>query len=271
MYLLYCDESNLEERPGDFLLYGGVAIDTGRALDLSRAIDTIRRDAGIEPASRLKFNPAPDRLSHADFIRVKEQVLRAACEHEVRMFIYLVLHDVAGDPDQARRYGINTVCYHFNVFLRNLNETGLVLIDRFNDEGNQIDGHLVEKFSTGISGLPFTPVQRLSQIVGFHYSAIGQSNFPTLIDIALGSFRFAVNAQSRNDNGKLETAGRLLTLINPLIHRHPNRERVSHLGVCFSPSYVRIDRYRAKYIAMKDFFSRSGIEIEQDVEDPPLR
>jgi hypothetical protein len=36
MYLLYCDESNLEERSGIFFVYGGLAIHSDAALQISR-------------------------------------------------------------------------------------------------------------------------------------------------------------------------------------------------------------------------------------------
>ena len=51
VHLLYCDETNLEERPGDFLIYGGITIDASRALDLSKEIDEIRRRAGVPSLS----------------------------------------------------------------------------------------------------------------------------------------------------------------------------------------------------------------------------
>jgi hypothetical protein len=45
VHLLYCDETNLQERRGDFLIYGGITIDSARVLDLSHRIDAIRRGA----------------------------------------------------------------------------------------------------------------------------------------------------------------------------------------------------------------------------------
>jgi len=61
---------------------------------------------------------------------------------------------------------------------------------------------------------------RLARILGFHYAAIGQSHFGSLIDIILGSFRFAVNAHTRNQAEKLTTAGHLLSLLRRLFLRN---------------------------------------------------
>jgi hypothetical protein len=47
---------------------------------------------------------------------------------------------------------------------------------------------------------------RLKNIVGLHYSAIGQSHYPTLIDIVLGTLRFGINSFTREDPSRLETA-----------------------------------------------------------------
>jgi hypothetical protein len=62
VHLLYCDETNLEERKGDFFAYAGVAVEGARARDLSHRIDNIRTDARVPPEYRLKFNPGPECL-----------------------------------------------------------------------------------------------------------------------------------------------------------------------------------------------------------------
>ena len=59
MHLLYCDESNLEERAGDFLLYGGLMVDPARAGALSAAVDELRAQHGVPRDYHLKFNPGP--------------------------------------------------------------------------------------------------------------------------------------------------------------------------------------------------------------------
>ena len=78
MHLLYCDESNLEERDGDFLIYGGVVIDGVRSRKLSQEVDLIRAGAGVDPSFKLKFNPGPPNLSHEDFLSLKQAVIEAA-------------------------------------------------------------------------------------------------------------------------------------------------------------------------------------------------
>ncbi|KAH2813675.1 hypothetical protein KXV85_004940, partial [Aspergillus fumigatus] len=45
MDLLYCDESNLENRAGEFLLYGGIRIPGDQAAALSTRIEALRAEA----------------------------------------------------------------------------------------------------------------------------------------------------------------------------------------------------------------------------------
>lgn len=264
MHLLYCDETNLQERPGDFFVYSGIVVRADRARDLSHRIDQIRADANVPTSYRLKFNPGPENLEHRQFIELKRSIVAAAVEANVGLLVSTILHDIATDPDTARLNAINTICFHFDCLLGRIPSPGLVLIDRFNDR--QADAHLAEKFSVGVTGLPHTPQLRLSHIVGFHYSAIGQSHFCSLVDVVLGSLRFAVNAFTRGEAVNLETAKRILEGIAPLFYRGDgDRAPVSELSFFFSPKTVRKPAYRDKYIALKAFLTESGIDTAQRI------
>lgn len=263
MHFLYCDETNLEERSGDFLIYGGMIIDAEQALKLSNVVDEIRADFGVDPSFRLKFNPGPQHLDHKEFIALKQAIIEAAIGCGSHLVAYVILHDIATNPDEARRNGINVVCYHFDCILNRIGGPGMVLIDRFNDAGNQIEGHLSEKFSIGITGLPYSTQKRLKNIVGFHYSAVGQSHFPSIVDIVLGSLRFAINAHTRNIEKHRDTGVVLLKLIEPMFWRRRDATSVPELGFLFSPKIIKSDRYRATYQALKDHLHEAGIQTEQ--------
>lgn len=265
MNLLYCDESNLEEKSGDFLLYAGVVINGASAAALSSAIDMIRKQRRVPVDYRLKFNPGPEGLKHAEFIELKSAIIKSAVEHGAQLIAYAVLHDLARDPDLARRNGINTVCYHFHCILQRLDAHGLVLIDRFSDGNNEIEAHLRDKFSIGLTGLPYSSELRLDTIVGFHYSAVGQSHFASLIDIVVGSLRFAINAHTRGKSEHTETAKAILRSLAPMFFRTPGQSMVPELGFQFSPKVVKSDRYRAQYASLKDFLGQAGVEIEQPI------
>lgn len=267
MHLLYCDETNIEDRQGDFLIYGGLMFDCNSAIQLSRELDAIRLKYKVPREYCLKFNPGPEGLSHAEFIELKQGVLELAAGYNVRLIVYLILHDIATNKDLARRNGINQVCYNFDGILNSIEDTGLVLIDRFNDDGNQIDSHLREKFTTGITGLPYTPEKRLTNIVGFHYSAIGQSHFTSVVDIAIGSLRFAINAHTRGNEKLLPTAKKILSLLAPLFWRQNATEPVPEYGLLFSPKVVKVGRLRSKYEGLKHFLDEAGISTYQEITD----
>lgn len=267
MHLFYCDETNLEERAGDFLIYGGLIIDGATAKEFSLAVDELRERHGVPRDYQLKFNPGPRSFTHEQFIELKREIIQIASNFEAKFVVYTILHDIAINPDTARRNGINTVCYHFDRILNQAGGSGLVLIDRFNDAGNAIDAHLRDKFSVGITGLPYSPVMRLQNIAGFHYSAIGQSHFPSIVDVALGSLRFAINAHTRETAGLIPTANTLLSLLSPLFWRQNADEPVPELGFQFSPKVIRSARYRETYEELKNFLADAGIETHQEITD----
>jgi hypothetical protein len=264
MHLLYCDETNLEERKGDFFAYAGIVVQGAKARELSHRIDKIRTDAKVPADYKMKFNPGPNSLSHQEFIDLKKSVIAAAIEAKVGLLVSVILHDIATTPDVARRNAINTLCYHFDCLLNRIPGPGLVLIDRFTDK--QIDAHLAEKFSVGVTGLPHTAELRLSNVIGFHYAAVGQSHFSSMIDVILGSLRFAINAFTRGEKANLDAAKRILEGLQPLFYREGDQRPVSELSLFFSPKSVRVAAYRERYLALKQFLGENGIDTAQNIE-----
>jgi len=266
MYLLYCDETNLNPNEREFFIYGGIAVPGDVSRSLSDEIEKIRSEFGISPDFHLKFNPRPSNLSHQQFIDVKQRIIRTTVSLGCQLLVSTISHSIATSPEDARRNEINRVLYHFHCFLIRLNDHGLVLVDRFSD--SQIDSHLREKFSIGIEGFPYTNPMRLKSIIGFHYSAIGQSHFPSIVDIVLGSLRFAVNAHARNDESRLNAARQLLELIAPLFMRNECSNKVDEISLFFSPKIIRVERYRKQYQLLKNFLADHGIDAQQEVIDP---
>ncbi|WP_036129619.1 DUF3800 domain-containing protein [Marinobacter nitratireducens] len=263
MQLIYCDETNLEEKKGIFFVYGGVSVSDTNMLALSKAIDEIRDKYGVPANFRLKFNPGPKDLHHQDFINLKQSIIEEAIRHDCRLFASLILHDVATSPNNARRNEINRICYHFWCYLNRIKDSGMVLIDHFKDK--QIDHHLREKFSIGLTDMPYSKEMRLDRIVGFHYSAIGQSHMCSVVDIVLGSLRFAVNAHNSENEKEKETAKKLLSLISPLFFREDGRDSISEIGLFFSPKIIRAHRYREQYCSLHAFMSDAGLDLEQAI------
>jgi hypothetical protein len=236
MYLLYCDETNLDPRENTFFIYGGVTIPAEQAKSLSDTVEKIRQENGIKPEFLLKFNPKPDNMKHVQFSDVKQQIIEAAIAHNCTLIVSMILHSIATSPDAARRNEINRVLLHFNGFLGVKHSHGLALIDRFSDA--QIDAHLRKKFAIGITGLPYCKAMRLERIVGFHHSAIGQSHFSSVVDIVLGSLRFAINAHANDDKSRMKSSIQILKIIRPLFKRSDFTGEVPEMCLFFSKDGV---------------------------------
>ena len=257
MELLYCDETNFEKRPGDFFVYGGLVVPGEKALELSARIEGIRQALGVPREYVLKFNPGPAGFTHSQFIELKRAVVQAAVESGCVLLVNLLLHDVATSSDDARRYGINTLCYHFDCYLNRSKRAGLVLIDRFDDRA--IDGQLREKLAVGLTGnLPHSAEMKLNYIIGFHYTAIGQSHFCSLIDVVLGSLRFSINCFTQGLLQHSASSSAILQLASPLFLRD-GQESVHEISLWFSPKEVRKEAYRARYVALGKYLAENGV------------
>lgn len=260
MHLLYTDEVNVDPASSDFFIYAGAAISDTNAGPLSKEIDSLRAKYLYRAEDILKFNTRerPKHISAGAHRDIKREILEAAARHEVMLFSSIIFHNIATSPEDARRKEINRICYHFDCYLRRKNDFGLVLIDTFQD--SQLSKFLREKFSVGIMGLPYSPVYRLEKILGFHLATIGSSNFCSIVDIVLGSFRYSIN--SRSDPLKLPTVRTLLGQLSNLCIKTSNG-KIDELSVFFSPKRIKAHSYLAEYKALHKFLAENGFEAEQ--------
>ena len=257
MYLLYTDETNTDPKRSDFFIYGGVAVSGEHAEAISTKIEGLRRKYGYRAGDILKFNTKekPKHIcidAHRD---IKKEIIAVAREFEAVLFTSFILHKIAASPEDARRNEINRICFHFDSFLFQVKDVGLVLVDMFKDE--DLPAILREKFSVGIKGLPYTPVHRLQRVLGFHFSTIGSSNFCSLVDIVLGSIRWAVN--NRDDPSKEPVVKELLQQVSPLLIRFGQADKVSELSLFFSPKVIKAKTYLEEYNKLYECLAANGI------------
>jgi hypothetical protein len=122
----------------------------------------------------------------------------AAARHGVKLLASFLLHKIIkdGDAEQARRNEISRICYHFDAYLSRVADNGLVLVDTSTDP--RLNNVLREKFSIGITGsLPSSKTLPLTRILGYHQATVGTSHFSSVIDVVLGSLRYAVNSRNQ--------------------------------------------------------------------------
>lgn len=255
MHLLYADESNLDPSAGEFFVYAALSIPADNAYSLHEAVCALRTRFAVPPVHPLKFNPGPENLPHGEFKELKRQAIAMACEHGCTLFADLVMHRIALSADEARRRAINRVVYQFDRYLQRQRSHGVVLIDRFNDK--EIDRHIRERFLLGLEGMPFSQRVKLKRIVGLHYSAMGQSHFSSLIDILVGSVRFAINAFTAKESSRMEAAANVLRAVAPLFC--DTNGLACDLTLHFSPQDVKHGVYRERYTDLRMFLKEHGI------------
>src|SRR3546814_6787380 len=68
----------MEQRSGDFVVYGGVVVPAENAKALSEDIRIIRQSAGIAATERVKFLPPAPPCDHHAYIAVKQAIIEAA-------------------------------------------------------------------------------------------------------------------------------------------------------------------------------------------------
>ena len=263
MYLLYTDEANINPVEENFFIYGGVSIPGEEAGPLSERICTIRADLGYKPTDLLKFNTTqrPEHISPEDHREAKRQLILAAAKHGVRLFASFVLHKIATSPDEARRNEINRIVYHFDCFLARENDYGLVLLDRFDDSLGPVAAHLREKSAIGLVGMPFSDTMKLPRILGYHMVSIGTSHFCSLVDVVIGSLRYAVN--NRQKTGKQQDVARVLIgQLAPLCVQNPYGG-VDRISISFSPLTITTPAYLEMYKDLHCFLADGGIEARQ--------
>lgn len=259
MYLFYTDESNLDPTKSDFFVYAGVAIPGQEAAALHADVEALRVRNGYQPLDQLKFtsNGRPNHVSAEQHLNAKRELMEAAARHNVRLITSMILHSIATSPEEARLNEINRVCFHFHAYLNGLNDSGIVLVDNFQGQG--LANFLREKFGIGLRNMPYSKTLRLNRILGIHLSHIGFSHFCSLVDVALGSLRYAIN--ERNNAAKVDIARALLAQLAPLFIRDGGR--VPEISLFFSPKIIIVDKYRAQYTQLRDFMANNGIEAIQ--------
>ena len=111
MYLFYTDESNLDPAAGEFFVYGGIAVPTDAASQLSEALEKARSQAPLPAQALLKFGPKPTELDWEAFNALKQAYLDSAASVGCVFIVSTLLHKIAPSPDVARRFEINRALY----------------------------------------------------------------------------------------------------------------------------------------------------------------
>lgn len=253
LYWFHVDETNITGSDADFLIVGGLVLNAKQIIDADLAIDVIRRHYGYTPTDRFKFNTKsrPKQVSQEDFMKAKEATISLLEPLGIRMIVYVVLHDIAKNKplEETMAMAYNTLFAHFDLrFLQTHSSKGVVCIDRGKDQF--VFPYLQDKHQAGIKMFDGREVT-LDRIMHYSVTTDGASHISSLVDIALGAFRYCVNlSNSPIKDQKLEIANKLLRpLSKALWHREVNGERLV-VGYGYLPyprQGVRVPSYKMKY------------------------
>lgn len=200
MHWLLLDETNKNPSPGQFFIVGGLVLTDEQIPLVTAVVDVIRQDCGYRDGDSLKFqlSARPDHVSKEQATDAKKRVIEALVKLDVRMITYVILHDVAKTKSDRERMemGLNTVVWAYHRLLESEQTRGAFLIDR----DDSLHPYLAQLFQHGV--LPAgkstrLPVRDRVQFMGM--TSNNASHLSSAVDIALGGFRFCVNASSLDE------------------------------------------------------------------------
>lgn len=264
MYILFCDETNLQPAAkARFFAFGGLIVHLDKLPELHSRVEAIRRKYRYGPGDKFKFdtNARPKHLSPDEGASAKGELVEA-CRAAGCVFIVSVIHhDLAegSTREQLVGFGANTVIGRFHQYLLANNAHGIVIVDRLPmDKDYQ---YLTEKFSVGLT-FPDGKSIRLPRICLVASSCIGASHGISAVDVVLGAFRYCIN-----DPKSPELARELLVQVTRLLwhERHGDVIQVGGRGLIMRPELhsIKAPMYKALYQGLID--DLNGIIKDSDV------
>ena len=252
MHWLVTDETNKTPGEGDFFIYGGIVFTEAQVEALHARVEEIRRAHGYAPTDDFKFNvrSRPSAVSAEAALKAKSDVLMAARDAGARLIVYVIHHGIAAGAgsEQMMRYAMNSVFAAYHRLLEIENAKGLVLVDRMDEK--YAYPHLKQLFQQGLLLRGGGQIRLDDRIVQYGMSSNNTSHMSSLVDIALGAFRYCVNTAGGRGNDDVARA-MFPTLAELMWGRTVDGEkRVGGRGFIARPQEIKADVYRSQYQAL---------------------
>ena len=273
MYWFVVDETNKNSVSGQFFIIGGLVFSEDQIEQIHEAIGMIRNRRGYRPGDKLKFQSSarPSHVSIENALAAKQEVISALRDIGVRMITYVLLHDVGASKREQDRMemGLNTLTWAYYRLLGMEKAWGCVMIDRDDKQHS----HLVALFQEGVGGASKTSMADRIKFYGM--TSDNASHLSSAVDIALGGFRFCVNAAGRDSAGDSEqvTVQNIFRPLSSLLWGVDvgDKRHIGGFGYLERPKTVRAHSYGEKYDNLrKKLESYSGSSAASaDIEDEP--
>jgi len=253
MHWFVVDETNKNSVSGQFFIIGGLVFREDQIEKIHSAIEIIRLQRGYRRGDKLKFQSSarPEHVTIENALAAKQEVISALRTIGVRMITYVLLHDVgAGKSEQARmEMGLNTLTWAYYRLLATENAWGCMMIDRDDKQ----HGHLVTLFQEGVGSASKTSLRDRIKFYGM--TSDNASHLSSAVDIALGGFRFCVNAAGKDsvtDAGQV-TVQNIFQPLSELLWgvEVEGKRHIGGFGYLERPQVVRAHTYREKYDILK--------------------
>lgn len=249
MHLFLVDETNAGHMPDKFFILGGLVFTEEQVAKVDAAVKARRRQFGYKDGDSFKFNThtRPEQVSIEQFRDAKQALIADLKDIGVRMIATVCLHDVAGkDPDRIMEYGLNNVAASYHRLLSKEQAQGFMLMDRDNDRYDYLERFHQHGFDYGGS---HKSVQ--DRVLLFGMTNDNASHLASATDIALGAFRYCVNAAGGAGRDAVAKAmfGNLSHLMWGVDDPKAGKRQVKGYGYIPSPepSNIRVDKYRERY------------------------
>ncbi|ACV77913.1 hypothetical protein [Nakamurella multipartita] len=266
MYWFHVDETNTDPKQGTFLIHGGLVMSAAQMQQVHAIVGGVRSNYGFGPSDSFKFQTAsrPQHIPIPAWNAAKNVVLQAAASLGIEMLVLVTHHDIASGINSKRKmeYAMNRVLMHYDrSYLNSKSSVGAVCFDRI--EGKDGYPYLKRRFQEPLE-LPSGFKPPLERVIHYSMSCDGASHISSLVDIALGAFRFCANyvaPASIGTKGSQQAAETLRGLIVPLLWGFSFGRGVKtfrEFGFIWSPRQIQVPRYREDYEQLTDWFEERG-------------
>lgn len=262
MHLFLVDETNAGYVPDKFFILGGLAFTDEQIHLVDTAVKARRAEYGYNNGDSFKFNThtRPEQVSIKDFRLAKQSVISDLKEIGVRLIVTVVLHNVAGqEPDRLMEWGLSNVAASYHKLLVSEDAQGFMLMDRDNQRYDFLESFHQHGFD--YSGSRKSVQDR---VLLFGMTNDNASHLASATDIALGAFRYCVNAAG--GDGRDEIAK---SMFGDLAHILWAREDADGIRIATGhgyipsprPSEVRVDKYRERYVRLASALQGYALDV----------
>lgn len=271
MHWLVVDETNKNPTLGQFFILGGLVFTDEQIPLVNEAVEEIRAAAGYRDGDSFKFqiSARPSHVDAAQATAAKKELIARLGDIGVRMVTYVLLHDIGVRKTEQERMqmGLNTLAWTYHRLLEVENSTGCMIIDR----DDQQHKHLAHLFQSGIKvgGNPSRTVRDRIQFFGM--TSNNASHLSSAVDVALGGFRFCVNAANLDaDAGGHLVANTIFAPLSNLLWGVQEGEirRIGGYGFVARPAIVNIPKYAQRYERLRAKLIEYSASVAEETPTP---